>query len=143
MSSNAAERAAIAEMRQRFGDLLGADANPSEAAFRAAVDDPVYARHLLGSRGASEVVKALLEAPPPAAPEHSGVALVARASKAMARWAAAGFATVDAAALERRLAACSACVHLRVGSERGVCGLCGCPVARKAKLATESCPGAH
>lgn len=103
----------------------------------------------------------------PAAPSPAGsAALIARAAGAVLRWGKAGFATAGIEDLRRREDACLACPHLsepraavqklvpagpaptagdRTGARTGrkACGLCGCVVARKIRLATESCPDAH
>ena len=104
------------------------------------------------------------EAPPrPAATQrHSDMALVGRAAKAFIRWGKAGFSVVDEATLERRENACLACPNRveprsrlqklipisnagQIGTRTGnhVCDLCGCQIAKKIRLPTESCPGAH
>lgn len=157
------------DLTAHFGSLLGIGEPVPEDALRAAVDDPVYARHLMGSRGAPEVVRLLLRNPPPAeslaaapasaAPAHDGRsagALAVRAAAALGRWAAAGFRTVDEAALRRRLDACARCEHLSAPPEGRlyriaalgaddprVCGLCGCVAANKARLPGEACPAPH
>jgi hypothetical protein len=103
-------------------------------------------------------------APSPAMPSPAGsAALIARAVGAVLRWGKAGFATVPIEDLRRREDACLACPHLsepraavqklvpagpagdRTGARTGrkVCGLCGCVVARKIRLVTESCPAEH
>lgn len=155
---------ALEDLTAHFGTLLGIGEPVPEAALRAAVDNPVYARHLLGSRGAPDVVRLLLRNPPaPAAPPgaparegHSAGALAVRAAAALGRWAAAGFRKVDEATLQRRLGACAGCEHLSAPPEGRlyqiaalgaddprVCGLCGCVAASKARLPGESCPAAH
>jgi hypothetical protein len=157
VSVDVSEDAVVEELRRRFGELLGTSNGVSPEAFRAAVENPVYARYLMGSRGAPETVQMLLDSPPPRpAAEPSVGTLARRASKAFARWAAAGFSVVDDVTLQRRLAACGACEHLAESSQRPVeriaglgltdrstCALCGCPVRRKAKLPTERCPAPH
>lgn len=83
----------------------------------------------------------------------SSARLVTEASKSLLRWAASGFTPVDEATYERRLAACRRCEHLRKPDDRllyriatafdaskSVCGLCGCVVAKKARVPHEACP---
>lgn len=87
--------------------------------------------------------------PPPAE-------LAATAAAAFWRWARAGFGVVDADTYERRLQACGGCVHYQDAPsglmqaagraafrEQKVCGLCGCFMGKKARLATEGCPAPH
>jgi hypothetical protein len=136
-----------------FGEFLGVGEAVPPAALRAALADPVYARKLVGSRGAPDAIRYLLARPPAHgdAPAHSDGELVAGAAKALARWVFAGLKRVDDAVYERRLAACRSCEHLAkptgsvlyalagAGDER-TCGLCGCVAAKKAALPTEACP---
>jgi hypothetical protein len=74
----------------------------------------------------------------------------------MLRWGRAAFAYADDATYRARLAACGACEHRQaagdtllhklanlVVSNTAVCGLCQCLVEKKARAATERCPGAH
>lgn len=57
---------------------------------------------------------------------------------AVARHAGSGFAKVSNETYEGRLAACLNCPWL---SKRGMaCEKCGCPVEKKARWASESCP---
>ncbi len=89
------------------------------------------------------------DAPAPGNPE-----LARRAAAALMAWGKAGFTHVDADVYAARLAACEACPQLREPPDRlaykvrarrnadmRLCGLCGCVVARKARMATETCPG--
>ncbi len=88
----------------------------------------------------------------PAAVAPGNGELAARAGVALARWARSGFTRVPDDAYQARLAACQGCPQLTApgqgalhrltgtGRRSGVCGLCGCDVARKARLATEDCP---
>jgi hypothetical protein len=163
----------MAELRQRLGEFLGLPgAAPGEVLLRA-LDDPGFETDLITARGAPGFLRALFDhprtrayaAPGAAAPAGNGQ-LVARAAGAIVRWGKAGFATADLDTLTRREDACLACPHLtdpqaavqklslarggeragdRVGSRTGrkVCGLCGCVVSRKIRMATESCPDAH
>ncbi|WP_148669197.1 hypothetical protein [Burkholderia pyrrocinia] len=84
----------------------------------------------------------------------SSARLVAEASKSLLRWAVSGFTPVDDATYERRLNACVGCEHLTrpddrliyklataFDASRSVCGLCGCVVAKKARVPHEACPG--
>lgn len=55
---------------------------------------------------------------------------------AVARYVAAGCPNVPLATYRERLQICRDCALCR----RGKCLVCGCNVARKAKMATENCP---
>lgn len=78
--------------------------------------------------------------------------MLARATKALTVWARAGFPVVDEATLKQRLDRCFSCPLLErapaglsrlAGAGEPVCGGCGCPVGRKARLATERCPNGN
>lgn len=58
---------------------------------------------------------------------------------AMARWVMAGFPRVTDAVFAARLEQCANCEHL-VNESHCKHPQCGCPVSRKASLATEACP---
>lgn len=152
---------------ERLTELLGRTERVSEAVLRAAIDDPLYAMHLLASRKAPRLLDILLENPPKptnahalsqaapaAAADQSTPVLLKRFGKAMVAWGKAGFKTADEETFRKRLAACSACPDLR--GERDAptagrpdlsvalgqtCGLCGCLVRAKARIARENCPG--
>jgi hypothetical protein len=144
----------------------------SFAVMQAALDDPTYAHNLLICRSEPVFLKHLLAHPPkrPAMPspeqvhtDQSNLALIARASKALARWAKTGFSVVDDKVLERRENACLDCPNLvaptkllqklvashqaveTIGQRTGhkICDLCGCNVSKKIRLSTESCPAKH
>lgn len=149
----------------RFRAIFGLDAPP--AVIQRAIADAEFEYRLLVSKDNPKYLRALFadpaneryEPPAGAAPapaRRSDVELIGRAAKALAAWGASGFTTVDAETYARRTAACEACPHLRAAEnrlvyrltgtdskKRAVCDLCGCQVQRKARMATESCPGAH
>jgi hypothetical protein len=149
----------IATARSEFARLLGLDAPVDDGVLQAALDDESYASGLLDSRRDPAMLQRLL-ASPPALPQDdakppSAFLLARRATFALARWARTGFATVDTVQLERRQAACRACPHREapaverdaprttVAQALGSCGLCGCPLARKTRMASERCPDTH
>jgi hypothetical protein len=138
---------------RRLGEILELDGPVPEPVFRAAVHDETYAHNLLTCRRTPALLEHLLENPP-VVERDSAVTLLRRASASLVGWSRTGFTTVDAAIYERRIAACLRCPHLMeadrharlyravTGSDRPkVCGLCGCPVAKKARRASEQCPG--
>lgn len=145
--------APLDEARERLGELLGLDRPVSEAVAAAAAADEAYARNLLATRDAPPLREHLL-ANPPEVDEASVVELGGRLAQAVVRWGRTGFTIVDDATRARRLAACADCPH-RIAAQRHptlhrwladgerpyVCGLCGCSLARKTRLASESCPG--
>lgn len=75
-------------------------------------------------------------APPPEYPPLARQAVNALA--AAGRFVASGFATVDKAEYERRLAICKACDQY--DAEKRRCILCGCKTAAKLRMAAEHCP---
>ncbi|MEN2786781.1 hypothetical protein ACFOKI_01220 [Sphingomonas qilianensis] len=133
-------------LRRDLGVILGLDGPVPDATLKAALADATYADNLLASRRHPALLQRLVAAPPRAgvAPRLSGAALALKATIALRRWAATGFATVDPDRRARRQAACVACPH-RVGGtapELGTCGLCGCPLGRKINMTSEVCPDA-
>lgn len=119
---------------------------------------------MLGARGFPRALEVLLANPPEVPEQEVGAdeprprpgnrELLAEAAGAFARWARSGFQRVSHEQRERRLRACAGCDHLSappnrmlyrltMARENAVCGRCGCPVARKASLATETCPAPH
>jgi hypothetical protein len=161
----------VARTRAELAQWLGVEAIP-HAALVAALVHPGYRRRLDAARGSRTAVEALL-ARAPRLPEsaatmagigpeeaagsadHGTRVLLSRATLAVVRWGASGFAVSDEETRARRLAACAACPHLADAPERGVhratrrlkaaakvCGLCGCAVEAKVRLASEACPAA-
>ena len=158
----------VAGMREELAAWLGFEGSITREALVAAIVLPRYRQQLEMARGSPEAVRWLLERPPKlpgSAATMAGIhddetvpnlglgALVARASASLAAWGGSGFATVDSATRSRRLDACGRCPHLADPPSSGVqriiklarpeakvCGLCGCIVAAKARMASESCP---
>jgi hypothetical protein len=155
----------LAELCARLGDVLALDAPVPEAALLRATADPAFARDLLACRGVPGFLQAHFDNPATLVYAHTSAStseLAARAARAFVRWGKTGFSTVDTDVLARREAACLACPHLRepiaavqkamavseadrLGARTGrrVCDLCGCNVAAKMRLPSESCPGRH
>jgi hypothetical protein len=124
----------------------------------ASRDAPGFLRPLLEDPANERYAPSAAQAQAPGS--QSNVALAGRAAKALARWGRAGFSTADEETVARREAACLACPHLSepraalqrmlpgrpAGAEPGrrtgekVCSMCGCQVARKMRLPSESCP---
>jgi hypothetical protein len=145
--------------RAELGILLGLDAPVSAAVFTKAAGDPDYARNLALCRRTPAFRDFLLAqaereaaAAPDATLRFGSLELTAKAGKSFWEWARSGFATLDPAVHEARYQACLACPHLTAAPDRlayrlagadrqRTCSLCGCVVARKAKLPHERCPG--
>lgn len=157
----------IEEAQRRLGALLGREAPVSADVLRAAVEDPLYAMHLMASRSSPELLAILLRRPPrreeyplkQALPETSAdkskAALLSRFARSMLEWSKAGFELAPPEEHEARLAACRSCPNLRAptgspfqrlaesaGLDGHTCSLCGCAVAAKSRIAREMCPGA-
>ncbi len=166
------ETNSLDELRARLADAIGWREPVPAAALLRAVAEPSYAAALITSRNVPGFLEPLLTDPRNAryAPqpetkgaELSNVQLLTRAAGAMLRWGKAGFTVADDDVIARREDACLSCEHLSdpdkllqqllpsapvsdaVGRRTGnkVCGLCGCSVAKKIRLPTEACPGAH
>jgi hypothetical protein len=161
----------LARTRAELAEWLGVDVEIPRTALIAALVHPGYRRRLDAVRGSRAAVEALLARAPqlPASAatmagvgpeeegtgpaEHGARELLSRATMAVVRWGASGFAVSDEATRARRLAACGACPHLADAPDRGVhratrrlrrgakvCGRCGCAVEAKVRLASEACP---
>jgi hypothetical protein len=147
--------AEIAADRQAIADQLGIPVERiTDATLTKIVDDPTFLRHLSACRHDPQMLDLLL----PTTPVRSErlpittASLIARASTAVAKWAAAGFAQVPDEIFQQRRRACLSCEHIgpppnglaqllaRSSDERTHCQLCGCHAFHKARLATEACP---
>ncbi|MFE2865914.1 hypothetical protein [Embleya sp. NPDC059259] len=150
----------VQEQCVEMGRVLGIEGPVTETVLRAALDDATYVANLLTCRRDPVLLRYLLDRPPARANEPTGADMLARGAAALARWARTGFTVVDDETRNRRLAACGQCPELRPGPEGGsagalltitgvrasdksVCGKCGCPVSRKTRLPSESCPSPH
>ncbi|MFE2752255.1 hypothetical protein ACFXGA_09660 [Actinosynnema sp. NPDC059335] len=139
-----------------LGKILGLDGPASEDVLRAAVGDEQFARNILTCRRDPELLAAVLARPPVPAEPLPTSTLVARGASALARWARTGFTVVTDEVFDARIAACNTCPH-RTGpqvagvlgrlaatglADKSTCALCGCVLARKARLPSEQCPAA-
>ena len=167
---NMNENTPMPEMQARLAFVLGIDRPAPMAVLLRAIDDPGFANDLITCRNAPGFLAALFDdkrtlayAPAPDEKPASSLALAGKAATALMRWGKAGFSTVDEETLRSREDACLACPNLgepqsmlqklvptsavseRLGSRLGgkVCTLCGCVAAKKIRLPTEACPGAH
>ncbi|MFD8480510.1 hypothetical protein [Kitasatospora sp. NPDC059673] len=146
--------------RSELGRILGLDGPVPEGMWTAALADEDYARALLTCRDPTRLQHLLRHPPSVPGSDLSAAALIAHGAKALARWGRAGFVEVDEETRLRRLAVCGHCPHLRPGPQgkgtallqtvaglglrdKSVCGLCGCLLARKSRLPSESCPAPH
>lgn len=146
------------EVRGRLGELAGLGGPAPAPVARRALDDSRFAFYLLFTRDAPDLQRRLLNDPQNAEwarqdEDAPALSLAAGAARALARWGASGFRTVDDATRQARLDTCAACPSLGQAPERSVyqgltllsgdrrvCRACGCGLARKATLATERCP---
>lgn len=150
---------ASAEDRRQIIETLRLPPDVPDAVVQAALANPLYAHHLAATADA-EKLRAQLLRNPPAVAESAAPATRAVATKAMASvlsWARTGFASVPEETFKARMEACEACPHARpapktalyrlAGGDRDmsaskICGLCGCLLGRKARMASEDCPDA-
>jgi hypothetical protein len=157
----------VAEAQRRLSALLGREEPVSVDVLRAAVEDPLYAMHLMASRSSPQLLAILLQRPPrreedplkqalpETAADQSKAALLSRFARSMFEWSKTGFELAPPEQHEARLAACRACPNLRAptgslfqriaasaGLDGHTCTLCGCAVAAKSRIARETCPGA-
>lgn len=130
----------LAESRQNPSLLALLFADPKNREFRSAPD---VAAEPLRNGAAHQSAKT--------AKPISTAGLVAHAATSLAKWAATAFENVDQAEAERRLVICRGCPHVEsidtapmltrlISSETAICGRCGCPLGRKARMASGGCP---
>ncbi|MER5886159.1 hypothetical protein ABT160_20245 [Streptomyces sp. NPDC001941] len=125
----------------------------TEGLLRSVAEDPLFLHHLQSCKDDPAMLELLLgPGRGPGERTFGNAELVARAGVALARWARSGFARATDAVRDERLSVCRGCPHLTAadpgaahrftgaGRGAGVCGLCGCDVDRKSRLATEECP---
>jgi hypothetical protein len=156
----------LEEAQAAFGTFLGLGAPVPAGVLRHAFADQYFRHNLILNRNRPEELRRLLEHPRNAEfesgagtaqaegmPVRGTAELAAKAGKALYAWAKTGFALLDQEAFDARFAACEACdqlsappdnwVYNLTSTKRGdprICGACGCTAARKARLASESCP---
>jgi hypothetical protein len=154
------------DQRADLGRLLGLGGPVPDAVLRRAVAEQRFAYYLLSFRGRPDMLDRFFADPATLAYGVAGSArsvarqrngeLVRSAATALARWAKSGFIRASPEVYERRLAACLGCDQLSLPAQSllsriaapgpadraagRACGACGCPVTRKASLASESCP---
>ncbi|MBA9001939.1 hypothetical protein [Thermomonospora cellulosilytica] len=142
--------------RQVIAEQLGLPVDRiTDALLERIARDPAVLHHIQACRHDPQMLDLLLTAKPAPAtarPGFSTTALLARAGKAVTRWAASGFAQVPDDVFQQRRRACLSCEHLgpppsglpqwiaRTTEEHSHCGLCGCYTIHKARLPTETCP---
>jgi len=153
-----------AELSARWLDVLGTlppgyDTIPDAVLARASQDDR-FARYLVECRQNPHLLSMLFAdpankdyAPRSSRRPRTNLQAATQAAASLAKWAGTAFRSVDLAEADRRLSVCRACPHIAnidaaptvtriASSETAICGLCGCPLGRKARMATESCPDA-
>ena len=153
--------------KQELTALLGLGETVSDRAYFRAVNDRTYLHNLLCSRG-TPLLETLLNDTgdyfsdkQPINHKNTKVnrspdKLLLRFAKSMIKWGKSGFAKVDEATYNRRLAACSTCNLLssvpnqflyklvkNKHGHSGICASCGCIVSKKALIATDTCPEKH
>ena len=124
----------------------------AEASTEAGID-PLLSHHLAVTSDDPELFALVLEGAN-ASGEHlpEGTKLVSTALSRLGAWVGSGLRCVPSVERVRRLQICAGCPHVQTREMRGlhrlvswqqrdaVCGLCGCIVRHKARLATETCP---
>lgn len=149
--------ASIEDGCRQLATLLGLGAPVAPGVLVAALQSEEYARNLLTCRRTPAFLAVLLDNPVRMQPQElhadqGTMALMKTASQALARWSKVGFSVVDDAVRERRLHACLVCPNLRTSGAaqplaftamqtHARCALCGCDVEKKARMASEMCPG--
>jgi hypothetical protein len=123
---NIQEHESLPELCARLGQFLGLNEPVPMRVLLRAIDDPLYASHLITCRNTPGFLEPLLNDSKnvgyalPSTVEiasdktPSNLALIKKASRAFFNWGRAGFSTLDAEALKRREDACLGCKHREV-----------------------------
>ena len=149
-----ASAATIEEAAARLGALLEMDGPAPIPATRRALEDPDFARALVGMRKLPAVRDRLLAGKFRAAAPASATGSVLKAAGAVLKWGMEGLRPAKPWVIERRLAACNACefqaeapdtlvyrgAKVAVGKDAKICTICNCLTNTKAAISTESCP---
>ncbi|PJI45461.1 MAG: hypothetical protein CTR54_05805 [Rhizobium sp.] len=145
---------ALIELRDSIAERcnLATDALPMHVVQRAATD-PLFLHHLLTVGGDTMLLGILLgargEIRPVEKADSTETELLWGAAKATIRWLTAGARFADQKTIAARLEACVSCEHRKPASHsrlyvmlktKHVCGLCGCDIDMKVRLAHETCP---
>lgn len=148
--------------RAELSALLNLEEPVSEAVFAKAKEDNTYLHNLLISKNAPEFLEQFLNNLDvvPTYPQSEVVEekrtdeLIINFGKAILKWGASGFKKVDEDTYQERLNACAGCdkltsapdkfIYNMLGknNEKGMCSSCGCLVAKKALISTDTCPEA-
>ena len=171
ISENIVKKGSWEQQLEEFGAFLEWEQSVPDVVLFRALEDERYAQYLISVKGNNEKLSMLFNHPDtkkfegkrPKKDKPKNLELVGKATKALVKWGKAGFKLVEDEVLERRENACLSCPNLvapqkmlqkiislgkakdQIGKRTrdSVCGLCGCGVAKKIKLPTESCPGEH
>lgn len=150
-SSEAAITRDAAELRSALAKVLAVaeDFVPWSAVQKASLD-PLFLHHLFISRGDEFLLSMLFaEASSSNSGKNSQPSLARSAVSATLKWIAAGLPFVTDEVFRRRINACENCPNRKQAPRKAVysmlgtkfvCGLCGCDIEKKARLATEVCP---
>jgi hypothetical protein len=152
----------VQEACLKFGELLGLNTPVAEAVLYAALEDEDYSRNLLLSRRNPSLLAYLLQqypapvnqtALPEPAKAPGNLQLITKAAKALVAWGKSGFSTVEEEVFKKRIAVCEQCdqlaeapdklvykISLTRNEDKRTCKACGCVVARKARLSSDTCP---
>jgi len=156
----------LQELRSFLTSFLGVTESLPNAVVASAAVDPLYFHHLLTCRDAPKLLAIMLKSPPRSnttattdKTNLTNVNLSKKAIKSFWKWAKTGFSFVEKERYEARLKTCYSCPNCTTpteailykllavsktdANENKICGLCGCLVARKAMLPSESCPDTH
>ncbi len=143
------EAPTLEDAARLFGILLELDTAAPVAATQRAINDPRYARALIGTRKLPHIRNKLLSETKPTTPQ-----LIRKASESVLKWGMEGMKPATPWVIERRLAACNACDHqvpapetliyrgakVAVGKDAKICEACDCLTNTKAAIETERCP---
>lgn len=151
---------------RELGKILGLNVPVSKEVLFAAIEKEEYGHNLLVSKGTPFLLETLLKNPPKIEKvvekenDVSNIQLMKKAIKALGNWANTGFSIVEDDILKTREDACLSCEHIAdptkilqkiisnkdiigvIGKRTGnkVCRLCGCNIAKKIRLPSETCP---
>ncbi|MBE9246549.1 hypothetical protein IQ223_19230 [Microcystis aeruginosa LEGE 00239] len=148
-------------LKKQVKSALDFEGELDDALLQKLVSDPLFKHHFIICKSNPKMLSLLLQSTlkkqylNEGVSEHSTGELIKHGLEALAHWGRSGFSTVSDEVYVQRMAACRVCPHhvdapnhaiykfssLGLKDDK-ICSLCGCNVARKARLTTEKCPSA-
>jgi hypothetical protein len=150
------------ELKKQVKSALDFEGELDDVLLKRLVSDPLFKHHFMICKSNPKMLSLLLRSTlkrqylDERLSERSTGELIKHGIEALAHWGRSGFSTVSDEIYVQRMAACRVCPHHVDAPDRGIfklsslglkddkiCSLCGCNVARKARLTTEKCPSVN